>query len=178
METTGQLPDLPEGREIRSALSLELSLSPSEDANDLAAALSNEENETEPSMEAACELVQVLLDQVAWNDAPPTNEELSVKKSSVKTSKSPRNCSRQCHVQPLSPTTASQPSVPSAASDPSDIWQTHYNLRCTPSERKMGHVALATLCARTLETVLLRLSVVHSTNTATPFVAYPSYVGS
>ena len=138
---------------MTARLSLDLSLSPSnEDANELAGAFSCDESETDPEMEAACELVQILLDQVAWNDAPPTNEEVS-KVSVVKKSNAPRDFSRQCHVQPLSPSFASLQRAPTESDDSTDRWKAHYNIRCTPSERKMGHVALATLCARTLESV-------------------------
>lgn len=141
-----------EDQMVKPAISLELSLSPSNEADELAAALSRDESDDVPSMETACELVQTLLDQVAWNDAPPTNEVIS-KKPMIKESKTTQEYSRQCHVQPKSPNMMALQNTATGSDDPSDLWKTHYNLRCTPSEQQMGNVALAALCARTLETV-------------------------
>jgi hypothetical protein len=144
------------------ALSLEISNLPtalaSEDANNnvnnnentLATLLSPRDGwQVQPAMEIACELVHTLLDQVSWNDSPPSNEELSLKKG--KTPKFPEHFSQQCHVQQLdtSPSSAST----SSTTSPANLWKAQYKRRCNIAEQKMGNVALATLCARTLETV-------------------------
>ena len=47
----------------------------------------SQQQQQQPSMEIACDLVQSLLDQVSWNDSPPTNEELGRKNKSLKTNK-------------------------------------------------------------------------------------------
>jgi hypothetical protein len=139
-------------------LSLEISLSASSDFDELTEALSNEEAEISESMEEACQLVQRLLDQVAWNDAPPSNDELSSPdKVALKIAKSPRNFSRQTHVGHETKAGNDDQCIVKSASidsyDPSELWMSHYQRRSNPAERKMGNVALATLCARTLETV-------------------------
>jgi hypothetical protein len=151
LRASDQYPELQE-LTIKPALSLEIGSSPSQDANELAAALSHEEGEVAPSLEAACQLVHTLLDQLAWNDAPPTNDDLLASRV-IKEPKSPRKSSRQCHVPLKSPREASLYNTSTDSDDPSDLWKAHYNLRCNPAEQKMGNVALATLCARTLETV-------------------------
>ena len=146
------------GFSIKPQLSLEISLSASSESNELNEALSNEEGEISESMEEACQLVQRLLDQVAWNDAPPSNDELSSPdKVALKIAKSPRNFSRQTHVRHETPAGNDDQFIVKSAStdsyDPSELWMEHYQRRSNPAELKMGNVALATLCARTLETV-------------------------
>lgn len=143
------------------ALSLEISnlppILPSENTNN---SVNNNENplvtllsprngkHTQPAMEIACKLVHSLLDQVSWNDSPPSNEELSRKKD--KTPKKTGLLSQQCHVQQIneSPTSAHN-----AQHSPAYLWREQYNRRCNIAEQKMGNVALAALCARTLETL-------------------------
>ena len=114
---------------LKPAKSMELSLVSSADTNDFSAVFSqdseDENGDMNHSMVVACELVHSILNQVAWNDFPPTNE-------SIEYNDNPLRFSRQCHVGPAS----SQP------------WSSH-----NPTEAKMGNVALATLCARTLELV-------------------------
>jgi hypothetical protein len=146
------------GFSIKPQLSLGISLSASSDANELTEALSNEEGEISESMEEACQLVQRLLDQVAWNDAPPSNDELSSPdKVALKIAKSPRNFSRQTHFRHETPAGNDDQFIVKSDStdsyDPAELWRAHYQRRSNPAERKMGNVALATLCARTLETV-------------------------
>lgn len=111
----------------------------------------HEGRQSQAGMETACELVRTLLDQVSWNDSPPTNEERNMKKRIPKLE---GHFSPQCHVQhlPPSPTSSSGVSATTEIS-PANLWQAQYNQRCKISEQKMGNVALAALYARTLEMV-------------------------
>lgn len=116
----------------------------------------SQQQQQQPSMEIACDLVQSLLDQVSWNDSPPTNEELGRKnKSLLKTNKPPeKQLTPQCHVPNTLPQIPKDPSSSSLnAASPANLWKLQYNSRYKIAEQKMGNVALATLCARTLETV-------------------------
>jgi hypothetical protein len=144
---------------VKPSPSLELTVSTSSDCTDNAEVKTGVVQESNPSMELACQLVHKLLDQVAWNDAPPSNEEFSRKVASKVTpaSKSPvAAISRQRHVRPPMPASDNKSLATTnttTSQDPSDLWNAQYQVRCNPAEQKLGNVALATLCARTLETV-------------------------
>lgn len=134
--------------EIKPIKSLEMSLVSSVDLDgDLAGVFSNDSDETDedlnPSMTKACEVVHSILDQVAWNDFPPTNEVATSKEDNF-----PRGRSRQCQVPPVSFHNVSHQNH-----YPSKLWNECYKSHCKPTEQKMGNVSLATLCARTLDTV-------------------------
>eukprot|EP00980_Cylindrotheca_fusiformis_P029547 scaffold23505_cov119-Cylindrotheca_fusiformis.AAC.6 len=103
---------------------------------------------THPAMDTACEIVQTILDQVSRNDLPPRNEESGLRKATK--SKVPERFSQQCHIQKLDATPSSSNNTQPS---PADLWNAHYEKHCNTAEQKMGNVALATLCARTLETV-------------------------
>lgn len=129
------------------------SIGPVKSAPELAIALSDDDGENVASMDSACRLIHDLLDQVASRDAPPNNEETEF--VSLVAQRNMGQLSKQCHVQPSVPKNSL--AIPSHGSiesdDPSNQWDIEYAKRSNISEKKMGNVSLATLCARTLETV-------------------------
>jgi hypothetical protein len=100
------------------------------------------------TMQSCREIVKKLLHQVSFGDSPPSNEDLSLQLEKKKRKRKKRSGqSRNSSPSNQCPSPQEFPPSPNAA-----LWNYIYTERCeNVSEHKMGHVALATLCQRTLE---------------------------
>ena len=146
-----------------SILSLKLSLTASCDGNESSKDGTSMKKEDivprkSPAVEVACQVVQKILDQVAHDDAPPNNEESGylVTPTPIPNPNSAFPTTRystQSHVDVQKSRKVFSFEPARGEKDPSVIWSEHYERRSKPSEIKLGQVALATYCARALDTV-------------------------
>ncbi|KAL3922808.1 MAG: hypothetical protein SGILL_002004 [Bacillariaceae sp.] len=149
------LPGLDTGKSdhaIKPTFSLELSLSPSSNGDDLAVDVPNSwVRPVLPWMKTSGGLVQKLLDQVTLHDNPPSNESTATLRNQVL----PRleDLSRQCHVQPLSELGGNSVLNEStnSAFEPRTSSSPMFGKHSTVAQQ--GHVALANLCVHTLESI-------------------------
>lgn len=139
------------GDAFKNSFSLGLSVSSSSNLDEFVIDIPRNDTSIHPSIEAAGHLVQKLLDQLTLTDSPPTNDDSNVTSLSNLPPSASDNYSKQCHVHPLSEQEIATLTASTWSCDSHPV----PHLRDSPGSNvaRQGHVALANLCFRTLESI-------------------------